>query len=444
MKPPYLILIIPFLIITSLSFAQHKNAKGGSISNESNISLQVSTFPASDNIHDRIDIWYRFSNNFFILTKDIDKGFIARAEISIEIFDISKIYIDRKIFKKEIVNPTAAFEGNSYTSDIIPFYLTRGKYIIVFTATDLQSSRQFKTEKLSTEIIPIAIGTDLKTTLSDIVFLTSFDSTKLTEQSFKPVNLGGNVFFGQPFIAYLELFSKSNNLDSFTLSFKLNKLVDGEIVSTVMESDKEYQILNFLTLEPKENLYFLKPDPYREKSGIILHLPDLKLRPGDYELSVTIEDKLKVDKRFQVIWEDMPKSLLNLDYAIDMLNYIATQNELKDMFSGRLPKRKEAFEKFWEQKDPTPETAYNELMAEYYYRVDFATENFLTIDNQPGAKTDRGKIYILYGKPENTERVLNPGSPAAEIWIYARMKKKFVFEDQKRKGDFKLITIKDL
>jgi GWxTD domain-containing protein len=58
-------------------------------------------------------------------------------------------------------------------------------------------------------------------------------------------------------------------------------------------------------------------------------------------------------------------------------------------------------EAFWQRRDPTPDTEENEFKEEHYQRIAYANEHFAA--GVPGWKTDRGRIYIVYGKPDEIE-----------------------------------------
>ena len=58
-------------------------------------------------------------------------------------------------------------------------------------------------------------------------------------------------------------------------------------------------------------------------------------------------------------------------------------------------------ENFWLRRDPTPDTVENEYKEEHYERIAYANEHFPA--GVPGWKTDRGKMYIMYGKPDEIE-----------------------------------------
>lgn len=56
---------------------------------------------------------------------------------------------------------------------------------------------------------------------------------------------------------------------------------------------------------------------------------------------------------------------------------------------------------FWHQRDPTPDTEENEYRDQHYERIAYANEHFSS--GIPGSLTDRGRIYIKFGKPDEVE-----------------------------------------
>jgi len=63
--------------------------------------------------------------------------------------------------------------------------------------------------------------------------------------------------------------------------------------------------------------------------------------------------------------------------------------------------RAQFIEGFWQRRDPTPDTVENEFKEEHYARIAYANEHFAA--GIPGWKTDRGRIYIMYGKADEVE-----------------------------------------
>ena len=63
--------------------------------------------------------------------------------------------------------------------------------------------------------------------------------------------------------------------------------------------------------------------------------------------------------------------------------------------------REQFIEAFWQRRDPTPDTVENEFKEEHYRRIAYANERFSS--GIPGWRTDRGRIYIMWGKPDQLE-----------------------------------------
>ncbi len=63
--------------------------------------------------------------------------------------------------------------------------------------------------------------------------------------------------------------------------------------------------------------------------------------------------------------------------------------------------REQFIEAFWQRRDPTPDTVENEFKEEHYRRIAYANERFAS--GIPGWRTDRGRIYIIWGKPDEIE-----------------------------------------
>src|SRR5437773_3854566 len=63
--------------------------------------------------------------------------------------------------------------------------------------------------------------------------------------------------------------------------------------------------------------------------------------------------------------------------------------------------RDQFIEGFWQRRDPTPDTIENEFKEEHYARIAYANEHFAA--GIPGWKSDRGRMYIMYGKPDEIE-----------------------------------------
>jgi GWxTD domain-containing protein len=70
--------------------------------------------------------------------------------------------------------------------------------------------------------------------------------------------------------------------------------------------------------------------------------------------------------------------------------------------------RDQFIEAFWQRRDPTPDTIENEFKEEHYRRIAYANEHFAA--GIPGWKTDRGRMYIMYGPADEIESHPSGGS----------------------------------
>ena len=84
-------------------------------------------------------------------------------------------------------------------------------------------------------------------------------------------------------------------------------------------------------------------------------------------------------------------------------------------------------EAFWQRRDPTPDTEENEYKEEHYARIAYANEHFAA--GIPGWKTDRGRIYIMYGKPDEIDAHPSGGTYDRPIDEGGGQTSTFPFED---------------
>jgi len=82
--------------------------------------------------------------------------------------------------------------------------------------------------------------------------------------------------------------------------------------------------------------------------------------------------------------------------------YILTDEERKAFKNFTTAEEMEQFiEQFWMRRDPTPDSIENEYKEEHYRRMAYSNERYAS--GIPGWKTDRGRIYITFGPPDEIE-----------------------------------------
>ena len=116
----------------------------------------------------------------------------------------------------------------------------------------------------------------------------------------------------------------------------------------------------------------------------------------------------------------LPLSDTHRQWLEEEVLYIISDRE-KDAF-GQLQSEaeREAFiEAFWRRRDPEPLTPENEFRAEHYERIAYANSRLGGETAIPGWMTDRGRIWITLGEPDERETFAAvPGLYPAELWFY--------------------------
>ena len=175
-----------------------------------------------------------------------------------------------------------------------------------------------------------------------------------------------------------------------------------------------------------------------------LYRPDLIFSPAaagyvEYGASNDVESVMKQEWRKSRLAAVTPQKEKTEIYKrwVDEVGHIISVAEKQTFNQLRSDEEREQFiDSFWRRRDTSPETEENEYRREYYSRVAFANENF-NFGKTAGRLTDRGRIYVLYGKPDDVQK-----STSKEVWLYNSTANgsnaKFEFVDKLNNGDFRL------
>ncbi|MCH8327749.1 MAG: GWxTD domain-containing protein [Candidatus Marinimicrobia bacterium] len=195
-----------------------------------------------------------------------------------------------------------------------------------------------------------------------------------------------------------------------------------------------------------------------DKDSVLTGSADLELQPGlnfhvipfatedlvdrKYTLEAQLESgglSVEGSLALSVKWAGFSTHIMDIESAVEQARYVANRKQMKAMRELKGDMKREAFLEFWKSLDPTPGTPHNELMDEYYGRVAFSNKNYETYEN--GWRSDRGKVYIIYGPPD--EIISNPSfgnRRPTTVWHYYTKKWRFVFVDVNMFGDYQLVT----
>jgi GWxTD domain-containing protein len=379
----------------------------------------------------QVIIPFRIRYDFFVFTRTVTEqssAYSAHGEVSVELIDSTGSSVARKIRQIDLTaddNTSSALKAD-FVQHLFSFQLPHGKYTIVFKADDKESRRQFVNDRKYT-VLPS--GTALQSGLIPV--------EHVLDSSFVLFNLGGDVLFSRNF-SFLFLSAKQYTAARYSL-FKV-QLDDEEKESIESDIPVSIKVFGASILDTHANgqSVALTVRPGDGSNVHILQMDGQQLRQGRYELVLSFPDSTKITAHLGARWLDMPLTLTDLDAAIEPLQFIMTKADYTELRRGGRTARITKFEEFWKKKDTTPATAYNEVMHEFYRRADFAFAAFRTLKEMNGAVTDRGRIYLLYGKPSTTERQLAPNGVPKEIWKYNSLTKIFTFEDPSKQGNYKL------
>lgn len=280
---------------------------------------------------------------------------------------------------------------------------------------------------------------------ADFILLSNFNRTDGQLEG-ELLNYGNNVLYGQDYSILIRM-PKDSLDEPSEYTLELEKLAPGSRESepgtqrySVSIQDSEMIHIDDVTWRlTDEGVSFGTNLSDQGVGYALVNIPNQNFENSRYRIRLMKEGESEsVGQRVvNSQWLDMPISLYNLDVSIEMLKFITGSDEIKRLESGSIEERERKFREFWVQRDPTPETEFNELMTEYYRRIDYAYNNFTTMQ-MPGYETDQGQSYILYGPPINIERRLPTNAPTMEIWTYPN--RTLIFEATTGFGDFRLVS----
>lgn len=168
-------------------------------------------------------------------------------------------------------------------------------------------------------------------------------------------------------------------------------------------------------------------------------IPELFI--GDYLFEVErVEGKSRwrTSRSFEVE-ESGPPQGKEYSLILEALSYIGDEDEISAMRKVAPAQQDEAWDRFWARRDPSPETAVNENLIEFYRRLRHASRTFQGLG--PGWRSDMGRIYIRFGPPDQVEtQPGNASAPSVEIWYYNQPYHRFLFADREGFGRYTLLN----
>jgi len=371
----------------------------------------------------RLDVFSMVGYDALSFVKQNDL-YYASYEQTISIFDSAGSLVSEKLWTEEVkgVSFDQSVSTQAYSVTQRVFALAPGKYSIVSTVRDNESKI---TRRIARQILVSNFSLPAFS-LSDIMLLNRI-TVQGEKRSILP-NITSNVGdLPEPFHVYFEAYNRTK-IDSvrFTvtvLSEKGERKLEADTVTDLHEGKNEKILrIDHTSLPLGDYRMFIRAYPPAQKPVI----------ESDY-LGVT-------NRAFLIRWRGLPKSLKDLDVAIDQLRYITKDDEWSRLKEAKTPEEKQArFLEFWKKRDPNPSTPRNERMEEFYQRVEYANKHFSHYTE--GWRTDMGMIYLIFGPPNNVDRhPFDIDAKPYEVWFYYDLNYSFLFLDQTGFGDYRLLT----
>jgi GWxTD domain-containing protein len=426
-----------YILIAVFVSIQLSNAKANEISHfADNGNVLSEFFVIKGNDYHKVYYLYKIPYYKLVFERDNSNIFESSFEIELEIKNSNQQVVQRKLESHSI--QTSQFEETiskqSFYYGFIKIELTRDSFFVRIILNDLKSNRSFAAVHQKIDLVSFA---GLQNWL--VVKSNNYLDDSLDVEVFgKAIPHSAKV--------YDLLFNPSFNIDDIKTVLVTGRdsiVTDLKFQKIRFLRDQTFKVsnnnLSLVFHHDNSNDYFSDTIDDKFIEFLLLKNVNQKLYEGDYKIKI-LDSKSQVLNEFPVIvrWFDKPRSLQDLDLALEMIELMEDDKKFKTYFSSEEAKKNRLLD-YWKSKDPTLNTAFNELMNEFYLRVDFAQQEFIAVAQKNGAYTDRGKIFILNGKPDKIERLTNSQGRVIEQWYYNNPQRSFKFIDSKGDGNFKLM-----
>ncbi len=381
-----------------------------------------------------VEIYYSFNRRQleFVST---DEGLVATVLMQLSISDEEGNEVANRMWNtmSRVEDADDAKSIDYLIIDQVGINLKPGDYRIRLKATDVNSMafgeviyearvQEFSTRELQLSDVQLAFSIEADTTAGRLLKA----GQKVLPNPFQTfTHQGGMVYF------YAELYNLK------------------DAPGAKPEYELRYRVLDVTGKKVKDFGKQTKTKP--GNSAVVMSGINIgTLAGGEYILEVEAKDKATgkmahSTKKFVIIREMSEEELAaeEIKRFKEEVAYIATSGEL-DMFDDLNFTGKMTFiGEFWKRRDPNVETPENEFKIEHYRRLSYAYFYFSsTKEASDGWNTDQGRIYILYGQPDEIERnIAARGMAPWERWHYFELQGGvfFIFVDEDGYGVYRLV-----
>lgn len=401
--------------------------------------VDISRFRGADDEHVNVEIYYGFPRRSITYVAD-SLGFSGAGDITLLIRQADSIHYADRWLVPHILRDTSGAGGSMTLVGCYPVQLQKGDYFLMFIARDRNDPARTDSLKIKLPIRPYSVN---EPALSDLEFASVIRQGEKGGPFYKNTldvipNVGG-------------LYTESQSCYFYAEAYNLLKgHLQGEF----------FVRTNVLDAIGKEVLTRERPRKLSGESTVVVdQFAVARLRTGTYTLVLSLLDSARKTlstsgRRFFVFNKDLgvDSSLLAAGTGLPMAEYMSMdETELDREFKWArweaMDVEKEQFEalkgvdakrKFlsdlWRKRGPG-------TREQYLSRVSYSNSNF-NVMGREGYRTDRGRVYIMYGAPDDVERHPNEvDSRPYEIWSFHNIQGGviFVFVQRNQGGDYDLV-----
>lgn len=339
-----------------------------------------------------------------------DSGFSAHYQFSINIFSNKELTDIKftKIVDRRLLVPTFAMTNSTSAFDTMQVKTTLppGRYYIILKLYD------YNTDHTSTREITHTIKNFRNSPLA-ISDLLLYDRTDTTGIPVDILRSHEDTLYADFYVAMKDVPS------AFSLHAVARSVEATSAIDTTITIDQHSRVQKYrLPIKARE------------------------LAPGTYQIKLSVKkgtDVSESEATFQIPRSSAPMNLAELDQEVKPLIYIADPSQLDSLKKGTFKERQQKFLDFWLNRAGGSKEKAAAMRAEFYRRVDYANMH-LSGGFRRGWQSDRGRIYIIYGPPDQVvTHDEDFTTPPYQIWYYYDLRLEFVFLDEFGTGDYRLV-----
>ncbi len=346
-----------------------------------------------------ISINFNVPYNNFVFYKQ-QESFIASVNVAMQIFDTQNdsIILQNSWLEEIVVN---SYGVSRSFEEYYSFYklesLPAGDFQVLINIQDLDNKNVINFQK--------SISLSLDPGFGETIIYTK--AQKEGPEAYQELNTNRNLVDSDIRLLF-QYFSNVEVVDLLELELTNNK-------NSINKSFKDLEINNegFYTID------FTIPEDFYGKINA-------EITTSSLSKNFTLFNYYGND----ILWSDDIKEI------VGMMRYILPGSELKVLNDMNDKQKIDYIIDFWKDKDPDETTEENELLTEFINRFNFVNQNLSDVGR--GWRSDRGRIYVIYGAPDTVDRYSDPNEGAYEVWTYPNGLK-FTFLDRNRFGNYILI-----